>query len=194
VLTANPSWNHFCSSTLAGNANSYFFEEEEVKADTPRGFRRDGVLHSETLGRARGNKEDTLQLDGCISMSSSVAVNEFLVVVDDVEEPTFEVSGGEISDVSAEEFDDHAVAAGHRTNVDRMEGNLVTCCLVSRELKQRLDLIPVEIAPGILLIRSGELLSSLTCRGDQSAEGWYLVTKACWESSAGSGCCSICAA
>jgi len=48
-----------------------------------------------------------------------------------------------------------------------------------------LDLIPVEITPGVLLIRSGETLSSLTCRVAQPAEGWYLVTKA-RESSAGS--------
>ena len=61
-----------CSSTSpsVGDANGYFFEEEEVKADTPRGFRRDGFLHSETQGRDRGNKEDTLQLEHCTSMSS----------------------------------------------------------------------------------------------------------------------------
>ena len=81
-----------CSGKLAGDANCYFFEEEEVKDDSPRGLQRDGVLHSETQGRDRGNKEDTLQLEHCTSMSS--------------------VSGGEVSDLSAEEFDNHDVASG----------------------------------------------------------------------------------
>ena len=126
-----------CSSTSASvdDANCYFFEEEEVIGDTPRGFQRDGLLHGETQGRDRGNKGDGLPLEGCISMSSDVAVKEFLVAIDSIEEPMFEVSGGEISDVSGEEFDDHDVASGYRTNVDALEENLVTCCLVSWALK-----------------------------------------------------------
>ena len=52
-----------------------------------------------------------------------MAVKEFLVAIDSIEEPTFEASGGEISDVSGEEFDDHDVASGYRTNVDAMEEN-----------------------------------------------------------------------
>jgi len=163
-----------CSSKLQGDGHCYFFEEEEVKGDTPRELQGDWVLHSsESQSRDRGNKIDSLRLEGCISMSSGVAVKEFLVVVDNSEEQTFEVSGGEISDVSAEEYDDHDVASGCRTHVEEFEENLVICCLIS-----------VEITPGVLLIRSGETLSSLTCRGDQPAESRYLVTKA-RESSAG---------
>ena len=74
---------------------------------------------------------------------------------------------------------------GYRTNVDELEANLVTFYSVWCELKQRLDLTPVEITPGVLLIRNGETLNSLSRRGNQPAEGCYLVSKA-RESSAGS--------
>ena len=81
-----------CSSTSAsvGDASCFDFEENEVRGDTLRELQRDGVLHSETQGRDRGNKEDGLPLEGCISMSSGVAVKEFLVAIDSIEEPTFE--------------------------------------------------------------------------------------------------------
>ena len=115
-----------CSTTLLGDANCYFSEEEEVNGNTPRGHQRYGVLHGETQDRDRGNKEDSLQLEGCISMSPGVAVIRCLVVIDSVEEPKFEVPRGEISNVSPEEFDDHDVASGYRTNVDELEANLVT--------------------------------------------------------------------